>query len=91
MKQFILLIFIAILSTNCKNDTALEDANWIHLFDGTSTEGWRAYNGDSLPQQWIIKDGTLTFDTKKRLESEKKGGVTTLFMQKKSLMILNFI
>lgn len=74
MKPFILLIFIALLSTNCKNDTALEDANWIHLFDGTSTEGWRAYNGDSLPQQWIIKDGTLTFDTKKRLESEKKGG-----------------
>ena len=23
------------------------DDQWIHLFDGTSTKGWRAYNGES--------------------------------------------
>nr|MDC6386550.1 DUF1080 domain-containing protein [Muricauda sp. SK9] len=24
-------------------------AEWVHLFDGTSLEGWRGYNMDSLP------------------------------------------
>lgn len=48
--------------------------DWIILFDGTSTEGWRAYNGETLPPQWVIKDEALTFDTEKRVESERKGG-----------------
>ncbi len=47
---------------------------WIILFDGTSTKGWRAYNGDALPPQWIIKDRALTFDTEKRKEVDRKGG-----------------
>ena len=52
--------------------TATND--WIYVFDGTSTEGWRAYNGESLPPQWVIEDGVLTFDTEKKLESEREGG-----------------
>ncbi len=49
-------------------------SEWIILFDGTSTKGWRAYNGDSLPPQWVIENGTLTFDTEKRTEADLKGG-----------------
>lgn len=34
---------------------------WKLLFDGTSTEGWRSYNGDTFPDQgWEVKDGMLT-------------------------------
>jgi hypothetical protein len=51
------------------------EAEWISLFDGTSTKGWRAYNGDKLPSQWVIKDKTLTFDSGlKELDVEHKGG-----------------
>ncbi|WNJ19989.1 DUF1080 domain-containing protein [Pontibacter sp. G13] len=32
---------------------------WITLFDGTSLEGWRGFNQDTLPANWIIEDGTL--------------------------------
>lgn len=84
-----ILFFIALLvSVSCKPDkknvkeekvskkveatTAADD--WVFLFDGTSTEGWRAYNGNSLPPQWVIKDGALTFDTDQKLESEHEGG-----------------
>ena len=47
---------------------------WVYLFDGTSTDGWRAYNGDKLPAQWTIVDGALTFDTALKTEEEFKGG-----------------
>ena len=53
--------------------------DWIYLFDGTSTEGWRAYNGDSLPPQWVIEDGALTFDTESKLEAEKSGGKDIIY------------
>ena len=47
---------------------------WIHLFDGSTTEGWRAYNGDSLPKKWTIQDGVLTFSTDSKLEKDLQGG-----------------
>ncbi|MEX0359432.1 MAG: DUF1080 domain-containing protein, partial [Allomuricauda sp.] len=52
---------------------------WIYLFDGTSTEGWRAYNGDALPPGWTIKDSTLTFDTELGLEQDYKGGKDIIY------------
>ena len=52
---------------------------WTSLIGENSAEGWRAYNGESLPPQWLVIDGVLTFDTKKRLESEKKGGKDIVF------------
>ena len=57
--------------------TTSED--WIYLFDGTTTDGWRAYNGDSLPPQWVIADGALTFDTERKLESDRKGGKDIIY------------
>ncbi|GAB5474953.1 MAG: DUF1080 domain-containing protein [Maribacter sp.] len=56
-----------------------ENDGWIYLFDGTSTEGWRAYNGESLPPQWVIEHGALTFDTEKRVEAERKGGKDIIY------------
>ena len=38
-------------------------AEWITLFDGTTLEGWRAYNGGQMPPGWKIIDSVLTFNT----------------------------
>ena len=35
-------------------------ADWRLLFDGSTTKGWRAYSGDSMPSGWKVVDGTLT-------------------------------
>lgn len=36
--------------------------DWIVLFDGTSTDEWRVYNSDSMPDQgWAIEDDALVF------------------------------
>lgn len=32
---------------------------WQLLFDGTTSTGWRAFNGDSFPKGWVIDSGTL--------------------------------
>ena len=54
------LLFIMIIFS-CKN-IKKESNDWLYLFDGTTTNGWRAYNNDSLPSGWIIDDGALTFN-----------------------------
>ena len=35
------------------------DAEWIMLFDGEDVSGWRSFNGESLPDGWIVDNGTL--------------------------------
>ena len=65
--------------TNKKEETALvtteeKTSEWKYLFDGTSLEGWRGYNMDSLPPGWTIKDSVLTFDTELGLEQDYTGG-----------------
>ena len=35
-------------------------AGWKLLFDGKSTEGWRAYGADTMPSGWQAVDGILT-------------------------------
>lgn len=58
---------------------AAETDNWIYLFDGTSTEGWRAYNGDALPPGWVVEDKVLTFNTELGLEQDYKGGKDIIY------------
>lgn len=63
-----------------KKEVAEAEANkWIPLFNGTSTEGWRAYNGKELPPQWVIEDGVLSFDTDKKLETDFEGGKDIIY------------
>ena len=65
------LLFILILLTACNSK---KDSDWVYLFDGETTEGWRAYNGETIPDKWAAIDGNLTFDTELKLEEEWSGG-----------------
>ncbi|MCF7567115.1 DUF1080 domain-containing protein [Sabulilitoribacter arenilitoris] len=94
MKHLISLLAISILLFSCKLDKKTEPIvtdqkqetktetnvdEWIYLFDGSSLDGWRAYNGDTMPPGWIIKDSILTFDTKLGLEQDYKGGKDIIY------------
>lgn len=35
---------------------------WISLFDGETTDGWRAYKKDVVPAAWSVVDGNLVLD-----------------------------
>ena len=65
-----ILITLLFFTISCEKN----ESQWIDLFDGKSTDGWRAYNGDEIPQKWAAVDGELTFDTDLKLEDEWKGG-----------------
>lgn len=75
MKVFIILVSLFLFSCS----TQPKPGQWKYLFDGTSLQGWRAYNGTELPPHWVIKDGCLTFDTKMRLEADKSGGKDIIY------------
>ena len=64
MKQLLLLCTVFFMIVGCKeNKTKKQNISteWISLFDGSSLDGWRAYNGESLPQGWAIVDSVMTF------------------------------
>lgn len=91
MSKFILCLGLSALLFSCKTEpkkdmaeqapegVAEAQSEWIFLFDGTSTEGWRAYNGEELPPGWTIKDSTLTFDTELGLEQNYTGGKDIIY------------
>jgi hypothetical protein len=85
MKKLTILFMIIIVMSSCTTEKKPEEKtekvidDWIYLFDGTSTKGWRAYNGDALPPGWTIKDSVLTFDTELGLEQNYTGGVDIIY------------
>jgi len=88
-KSALLCLLIVLFIAGCKEnkkDTTVEEtvvaeetAEWVYLFDGKTTDGWRAYNGDSLPPGWVARDGELTFDTELGLEQDYKGGKDIIY------------
>lgn len=93
MKKISCALWLILFMLACKNETkktdlvegeiegtsVSDDDKWIYLFDGSSTKGWRAYNGDTLPPQWVVKDSALTFDTERRMEADRKGGKDIIY------------
>lgn len=57
-----------------------DNSDWLYLFDGKTTNGWRGYNSEIMPPGWIVKKGVLTFETEKRLEAEYKGGRDIIYV-----------
>lgn len=41
------------------NKSPTEGDDWISIFDGSSLDGWRGYNEDTLPSNWIMEEGSL--------------------------------
>ncbi len=92
MRKLSIFLIVAIAAISCKTDKKAQnteqpetqtivsnDTEWISLFDGASTEGWRAYNGETLPPGWVVKNGELTFDTELGLEQDYKGGKDIIY------------
>jgi len=83
---YLLGICILLFTISCKTEKkqeaipkTVETNEWITLFDGTSTKGWRAYNGKELPPGWVAKNGELTFDTKLGMEQDYEGGTDIIY------------
>tara|TARA_Y200000002_G_scaffold136594_1_gene112590 strand:- start:4920 stop:5630 length:711 start_codon:yes stop_codon:yes gene_type:complete len=66
IKFFIIIIFIGCNSS--------KDSDWIYMFDGKTTDGWRGYNNETMPKKWEVINGELTFNTELKLEKDWNGG-----------------
>lgn len=63
----LLSLFLILSLTHCMTNaqnTLTErekEEGWKLLFDGTTTDGWRSYNGDEFPDKgWEVDNGLLT-------------------------------
>ncbi|MFZ5519057.1 MAG: 3-keto-disaccharide hydrolase [Candidatus Zhuqueibacterota bacterium] len=58
LKTSILFFLLIIVLSSCGQKTAHD--NWTILFDGNSTDAWRAFHRDTFPTEgWKIEDGAL--------------------------------
>ena len=69
MKKIILTL-VLISFWSCADTPKKVSNEWITLFDGSSLNGWRAYNGDRMPPGWKIINSVLTFTTDQILEED---------------------
>ena len=64
LASIMMLVYTSCSTTTDKEETSDADMietidEWIWLFDGKSTAGWRGFNSDSLPAGWVLEEGTL--------------------------------
>ncbi|MGY5849759.1 3-keto-disaccharide hydrolase [Salegentibacter sp. F14] len=70
------LITTTLLITGCKDNTKdkentlteseitmnqEQEEQWEELFNGNDLEGWKAFNSDSISDQWKVQDGAIAF------------------------------
>lgn len=79
MKQITIVLLVALTLISCATKNIKNTDEWISLFDGKTTHGWRAFNGETIPPGWIAKNGELTFDTELGMEQDYKGGTDIIY------------
>ena len=85
----LLLLMIVACSPESKTDQAEISAaepeatsdtdDWIYLFDGSSTEGWRGYNADVMPPGWVVRNDELTYDPELAAGQDYEGGKDIIY------------
>jgi len=68
MKNFFYILLILLLG--CNNKPKESSSEWISLFNGKNTDGWRGYNSDVMPAGWEVVDGILTFKNSEAQEQD---------------------
>ena len=67
---------------NKNQEEQKESDEWVVLFDGTTTDGWRGYKKEHFPEAWKIEDGTIRCIGSGRGEAGNKDGGDIIFDQK---------
>lgn len=69
----------SLATAEAAEEATAQNSDWIMLFDGTSLDGWRGYNAETMPPGWVIEDGVLTFKTELGLEQDYEGGKDIMY------------
>jgi hypothetical protein len=60
MRTLLVSVLALSLSACAATGSGGSSDGWITLFDGTSTDAWRGFGKDALPEGWVIEGDTLT-------------------------------
>src|SRR5829696_2356865 len=63
--------------TSTTDAAAMDDKNWINLFDGKSTAGWHTYGKTEAGKIWKVQDGAIHLDPAAKKEMKGEGGDLT--------------
>ena len=82
-KLSLLLLLLVTILGGCSQQNALtkteQKANWVLLFDGKTTNGWRgAYSSEFPKHGWVVKEGELRGELSEGAESGDAGDIVTL-------------
>ena len=96
MKTFLSVssvLAMAAMITSCGNSGAKKaaadstamavDSNVVVLFEGTSLEGWRGYNKDTVPGAWVIEDGCIKINGSGAGEAGARNGGDLIYAAEK--------
>lgn len=83
------MVAMAAVITSCGNGGAKKaaadstamaaDSNVVVLFDGTSLDGWRGYNKDTVPSAWTLEDGCIKINGSGAGEARCRNGGDLIF------------
>jgi len=67
---------VAALAEECNSLSEAErSSGWRLLFDGKSTDGWRGYRSESVPESWKVENGSLLA---RREQGKSAGDIITV-------------
>jgi len=84
MRKILTLLLAIIISTFLNPEMAAQnntltskeaDEGWVLLFDGMTTDGWRGFKMNTMPQGWKVDNGCLT--TSAGDGNESRGDIIT--------------
>ncbi len=55
-----------------------QTAGWKLLFDGHTSNGWRAFQGDAFPAAWKVADGSLVCTAGSKEQSKSRSDLVTI-------------
>ncbi|CAL65996.1 3-keto-disaccharide hydrolase [Christiangramia forsetii] len=63
-------------NTEMKSSEAKEDQEWQELFNGENLDGWKAFNKDSISDQWKAENGAISFKPSAENRSKTENLIT---------------
>jgi hypothetical protein len=79
-----MLIMLPVSGQNLNTLTSKEKKDgWVLLFNGKDFTGWRQYNGNAIPKNWVIKNGVMTETTTEGKPAGEPSGGDIIYGAKK--------
>jgi hypothetical protein len=83
--SFAAILFVLPIFAQKPNELSNQEKKdgWVLLFNGKNFDGWRQYNGTTMPANWVIEDGSMKVFKAEGKEVGNPSGGDIIYEQKK--------